>query len=195
MKLISSIHKVAVLLVAALVAVAATSCKDNDNLVTTQLASPSVNAGDKSVSTLAFSWIKVEGASQYAYELVDGNGNHVTGGVTTTTSMVATGLTANTEYTLKVWAYGTYGGDKTTSPTVELKATTNDYIQLATIQSIDAGSGADLVTITWPEVEHATAYVYSVYNEADSLVAEGTVGTNSFSAALVWAPTKPHSWP
>lgn len=184
MKLISSIHKVAVLLVAALVAVAATSCKDIDNLVTTQLASPSVNAGDKSVSTLAFSWTKVEGASQYAYELVDANGNHVTGGVTTTTSMVATGLTANTEYTLKVWAYGPYGGDKTTSPTVELKATTNDYIQLATIQSIDAGSGADLVTITWPEVEHATAYMYSVYNEADSLVAEGTVGTNSFSAAL-----------
>ncbi len=180
---LSSLRKAGVLLVAALMAMAAASCSD-DKTTATPLDAPAISAGDKTVSTLAFSWSKVEGASQYAYELLDPDGSTVTGGVTTATSMAATGLKANTEYTLKVWAYGPYGGDKSTSPTVELKATTNDYTQLAQVQNITAGSGVGSVTVTWPAVDHADGYTYVVRNDADSIVAQGTTDTNSFTANL-----------
>ena len=186
---LSSLRKAALLLIAAVTAMAAASCSD-DKTTATPLEAPTISAGNKTVSTLAFSWSKVEGASQYAYELIDPDGNTVTGGVTTTTSMAATGLKVNTEYTLRVWAYGPYGGDKSTSPTVELKATTNDYTQLAQVQNITSGSGAGSVTIAWPGVDHATAYNYVIYNSDDSIVAEGQSATSSITVALEFGTYK-----
>ena len=74
-----------------------TSCSDND-VAKTQLDAPTVSAGYKTVSCLSFNWDPVEGATQYAYELRDPEGTLVNGDVTTTTSVLATGLKPNSQY-------------------------------------------------------------------------------------------------
>ena len=155
-----------------------TSCS-SDDVEKIQLESPVVTQGNKTVSTLAFSWQPVSGASQYAYELYDANSNVVLGNVIANTSILATGLTPNTTYTLKVWAYSPLNGDKSTSPIATLTATTNPVTQLSKPETPQASSANGGVTITWPAVEHATAYKYSY--TIDGEVKSGTVETNSVS--------------
>ena len=67
----SFILRLGMLLVVALFSTAMfTSCSDDDDLKT-PLQQPSLMEGVKTVSSIAFSWEPVEGASQYAYELYD----------------------------------------------------------------------------------------------------------------------------
>ena len=89
-----------------------TSCSD-DEIVKSPLDSTSITEGTKTVSTLSFNWAPVNGATQYAYELSDPNGTVVLGGITSTTSLLATGLKVNTTYTLNVWSYAAVTGSKT----------------------------------------------------------------------------------
>lgn len=154
------------------------SCS-SDDVVKTQLASPVVSEGSKTVSTLAFNWEPVSGATQYAYELYDTNDNVILGNVVSNTSILATGLTPNTTYTLKVWAYSPVDGDKSTSPIATLTATTNPVEQLSKPETPQATSANGGVTITWPEVEHATGYKYKY--AVDGVEERGEVETNSVS--------------
>ena len=151
------------------------SCSDDETK--TPLAQPTVTEGAKTVSSLSFNWEPVAGASQYAYELYDADGNVVLGAVTTTTTVIATGLKPNCQYTLKVWAYSPVDGKSTTSPIATITATTNAQTQLATPATPDVKSANGGVTITWPAVEHATEYKYSY--EADGQTYTGTTETNS----------------
>lgn len=156
-------------------AVSLASCS-SDDIVKTPLSTPTISQNTTTVSSLSFSWTAVAGATQYAYELYDANGKVVLGDVTNTTSVIATGLTPNTTYTLKVWAYGALYGDKGTSPIAEITATTNAQIPLdAPVPVATSANGG--VTITWPAVEHATAYEYSY--EVDGETITGTTSTNS----------------
>ena len=100
----SIIRKMGMLLMAAfLLATTFTACS-SDDVVKTQLETPAITEGSKTVSSLAFNWQPVAGASQYAYELYDANEKVVQGGVTAATSVVTTGLKPSSTYTLKVWA-------------------------------------------------------------------------------------------
>lgn len=151
------------------------SCS-SDDVLKTQLDTPALTQNATTVSSLAFSWNAVDGATQYAYELYDASGTLVLGGVTTTTSVVATGLKDNAAYTLKVWAYGALTGNKSTSPIAELTATTNKIVPLANPDpSAETGNGS--VTITWPAVENAASYAYSYTIEGETK--KGTTKTNS----------------
>lgn len=153
-----------------------TSCS-SDDVEKTPLDAPTLAVGDTKVSSLAFNWQAVSGATQYAYELYDASGNVVLGDVTSATSMIATGLEPNSTYTLKVWAYADVKADKTTSPIATLTATTNDVKPLAhPVPEAKAGNGG--VTISWPEVEHATSYHYS-YVDSDGETVQGATETNS----------------
>ena len=67
------------------------SCS-SDDVEKTPLEAPTLTAGETKVSSLAFSWQPVAGASQYAYELYTEDGSVVLGDVTSATSMIATGL-------------------------------------------------------------------------------------------------------
>lgn len=168
------IHHILFLLV--MVCMGLASCS-NDDVVKTPLDAPTISAGETKVSSLAFSWQPVNGATQYAYELYDTDGQRVLGAVTSATSMIATGLEPNTTYVLKVWAYADVKGDKTTSPIAVLTATTNAVVPLANpVPEAAMGNGG--VTISWPEVEHATAYLYQ-YTDADGKKVEGETETNS----------------
>lgn len=154
-----------------------TSCSDDD-IVKSPLDATSITEGAKTVSTLSFNWSPVTGATQYAYELTDPNGQVVLGGITNTTSLLATGLKVNTTYTLNVWSYADIAGDKSTSPIATLQATTNDVVQLAEPQATWEQTSAGIV-LTWPAVEHADYYeVLYGTAETDNLIYVSTT-TNS----------------
>ena len=160
----SFILRLGMLLVVALFSTAMfTSCSDDDDLKT-PLQQPSLMEGVKTVSSIAFSWEPVEGASQYAYELYDTNEQVVLGGVTNTTSVLTTGLKPKTEYTLKVWAYSPVDGKHSTSPIATITSVTNPQIPLVAPTSAESATGNGGVTISWPAVEHATAYKYTLSN-------------------------------
>lgn len=151
------------------------SCSD-DEAAKSQLGTPSLTQGATTVSSLAFSWEAVEGATQYGYELYDASGNVVLGDVTSTTSVIATGLAANSTYTLKVWAYAAYTGNKSTSPIAEITATTSQIVPLdEPVPEASSANGG--VTIVWPAVEHASSYTYSY--EVDGETIMGSTTTNS----------------
>lgn len=155
------------------------SCSSDDEVVKTPLDAPTISAGATTVSSLAFTWDAVEGATQYAYELYDASGTLVLGDVTTTTSLLATGLKDNATYTLKVWAFAAVKGDKGTSPIAEITATTNQIVPLANPDPTAEG-GTGSITITWPEVEHAASYTYS-YLTLDGETVTGSTETNSIT--------------
>lgn len=173
----SFILRLGMLLVVALFSTAMfTSCSDDDDLKT-PLQQPSLMEGVKTVSSIAFSWEPVEGASQYAYELYDTNEQVVLGGVTNTTSVLTTGLKPKTEYTLKVWAYSPVDGKHSTSPIATITSVTNPQIPLVAPTSAESATGNGGVTITWPAVEHATAYKYTLSN--------GTTGETSTNSVTL----------
>ncbi len=168
-----------ILFLAVMACMSFVSCS-SDDVAKTALESPVIAQGETHVRSLAFSWQPVSGASQYAYELYAPDDNVVLGGTTTTTSVIATGLTPNTTYTLKVWAYAAVTGDKTTSPVATLTATTNATYTLDTPVP-EASSANGGVTITWPEVEHATSYAYTCIAEDGEEVASGETTANSIT--------------
>lgn len=155
-------------LLMAIAGIGFSSCSD-DSVEKTPLEAPVISQQDKSVSMLSFSWTAVEGASQYAYELYDANDNLVSGcaGVTTATSVIATGLEYNSTYTLKVWAFSPVDGKTTTSPIASLAATTNAQQPLGTPSGVEQTATSSAVTITWPEVENATSYKYTLSSSLD----------------------------
>lgn len=165
------------LAIAAVAVLGLASCSSDDEVVKTPLTAPTLNAEATTVSSLAFTWSAVDGATQYAYELYNPAGTVVIGGITSTTSVLATGLADNTTYTLKVWAYAAVKGDKGTSPTAEITATTNQIVPLANPDpTTDGGEGS--ITITWPAVEHAASYTYS-YTTPDGQTVTGSTTASS----------------
>lgn len=163
------------------------SCSD-DEVVKTPLSPTSISEGAKTVSTLAFSWAPVDGATQYAYELKDEAGDVVLGGTTNATSMLATGLKVHTTYTLYVWAYAALSSDRTTSPIATLTATTNDVVQLASPQATWEQTSAGIV-LTWPAVEHAEYYEIT-YDSSDG---PATLSTTDNSVTLLGLSLGDHS--
>lgn len=133
-----------------------TSC-DDDELVKSPLDLTEITENARTVSTLSFTWEPVAGATQYAYELTSPQGDVVLGGITNTTSLLATGLKPSTTYTLNVWAYADPSSNKTTSPIATLQATTNEVVPLASPQATWEQTPAGIV-LTWPAVDNAEYY-------------------------------------
>lgn len=138
---------------------ALTSCKD-DEKVLTPLPAPEAGLYQATVSSLTFYWDKVANATQYAYELLDPEGDKVTGGVTEGTVAVLTGLKDNTDYKFTVWAYGPFEGDYSKSPVAEISGTTPAIVQLATPKLTVLVNGGAVAT--WDEVPNATHYVLTI---------------------------------
>lgn len=147
-----------------------TSCDKEDELETTPLSQPSSQLSSSSVSSLTFTWGAIENASQYAYELTDASGNVVAGDVTAATTASFTGLKADTEYVLTVWAYGVYGSEYGTSPVATLTARTPAIVQLSTPEV--TVSTEDGIKVSWTAIEGAYYYEYA-YTDEDGNVKDG----------------------
>ena len=135
------------------------SCKDDDTVLT-PLPAPEAGLYQATVSSLTFYWDKVANATQYAYELLNPEGDKVTGGVTEGTVAVLTGLKDNTDYRFTVWAYGPFEGDYSKSPVAEISGTTPAIVQLATPKLTVLVNGGAVAT--WDEVPNATHYVLTI---------------------------------
>ncbi len=150
---------------------ALTSCKD-DEKVLTPLPAPEAGLYQATVSSLTFYWDKVANATQYAYELLDPEGEKVSGGVTESTVAVLTGLKDNTSYKFTVWAYGPFEGDYSKSPVAEISGTTPAIIQLATpVPVINLENG---VVASWEAIANAAYYSYTC-TSANGTDISGTV--------------------
>lgn len=135
------------------------SCKDDDTVLT-PLPAPEAGLYQATVSSLTFYWDKVANATQYAYELLDPEGEKVSGGVTEGTVAVLTGLKDNTDYKFTVWAYGPFEGDYSKSPVAEISGRTPAIVQLATPKLTVLVNGGAVAT--WDEVPNATHYVLTI---------------------------------
>ena len=135
-----------------------TSCKDDEKILT-PLPAPEAGLYQATVSSLTFYWDKVANATQYAYELLEPEGEKVSGGVTEGTVAVLTGLKDNTNYKFTVWAYGPFEGEYSKSPVAEISGTTPAIIQLATpVPVINLENG---VVASWEAVPNAAYYSYT----------------------------------
>lgn len=159
------------------------ACSDDDDAVKTALKDPALSNVSESVSSLTFSWDKVDNATQYGYELVDEAGEMVATDVTKGTSVKFTGLKPATTYTLSVWAYAPLYGEMSTSKIATLTGTTAATEPLAAPRP-EATVAAGVVTVTWEEVPHATSYIYS-YPVLDKATAETNIVTGETSDTSV----------
>lgn len=185
-KMLEKIHRGTLALAASamflLAAPMLSSCSDDDDVVKTPLSTTNITEGAKTVSSLNFSWQPIEGATQYAYELKEkASGTYVLGGITNTTSLLATNLKVNTTYEMSVWAYAALSSDKTTSERITILATTNDVVPLATPADITSEWGAGIITITWQAVPNAWGYEYSYEKNGETVT--GYVEENVLSIA------------
>ncbi len=173
------------------------SCSDDDDVVATPLTAPTLTAEEVGIHTLHFSWPAVPGATQYAYELRATDADAVQeGDVTNETAVYFYNLSDDTSYTLTVWAFAEYGGDKSTSQVSTLTASTLPRIRLAAPQPVVTEVGAS-ISVTWEAVPHASRYSFEC-RDADSQVVQsgGTVSTKLFFTleagtytVVLWAET------
>lgn len=154
--------KIYFLLLLAVTALGLSSCSDNDGVSAGKrpLEQPVVASTQATVSSLTFTWSAIDGATQYAYELLDADSTRIGGGVSAKTTCSFTGLEDNTNYIFKVWAYGAVQGDRNPSSTLTMTAKTNAIVPLDSPDpSAETGNGT--VTLSWAAVENATSYYYS----------------------------------
>ena len=173
------------------------SCSDDDDVVATPLTAPTLTAEEVGIHTLHFSWPAVPGATQYAYELRATDADAVQeGDVTNQTAVYFDNLSDDTSYTLTVWAFAEYGGDKSTSQVSTLTASTLPRIRLAAPQPVVTEVGAT-ISVTWEAVPHATRYSFEC-RDADSQVVQSgrTVSPKLFFTleagtytVVLWADT------
>lgn len=161
------------------------ACSDDDDAIKSVLKEPALANVSESVSSLTFSWDKVEEATQYGYELTDPEGQVVTTDVTKNTTVRFTGLRPSTTYTLSVWAYSKVYGEVGTSKIATLTGTTASTEALAT-PTLTAEVAAGIATVSWTEVAHATSYIYSysVPNKETGMSEEVTGETSELYVAI-----------
>lgn len=135
------------------------ACSDDD-AVRMPLDTPNVTNSRATVSSLTFTWDKVEGVSSYSCELKDAYGEVLDGTVTVSTEATFTGLQPNTTYTLEVYAYAAIDGANTTSHVATLTATTAAVVTLKMGELAVEVKGTTAV-LSWEAVEHAESYAYT----------------------------------
>lgn len=155
------------------------SCNEDD-ILATALDTTQGETEKITYNSLTFEWNKVEGATQYGYELYDNNDILVIRSVTDKNIVTIGDLQPATEYTLKVWSYAALGSGHTTSAPIELKATTTALKAIGKPTLTCNVQGGKYV-VTWKSVSNATEYAYILTNTAGETVETGSVTTRSLT--------------
>ncbi len=155
------------------------SCSDDDGPKPT-LQNPVVSETAAAYNSLTFEWSAVENAVQYGYQLYDPENIAVKAGVTHDKTVTLTGLKPATTYTLKVWAFSSMDGDYSTPAAVELTATTDPLIKLASPANLalTTENGYNY-TASWDAVDNATIYICNVRDTEGSLAMTDTITTTT----------------
>lgn len=154
------------------------SCSDDD--VATPLDTTQGETQKVTYNSITFDWDKVEGATQYGYELYDNNDILVVRNVTIKNSVTIGDLQPATEYTLKVWSYAALGSDHSASAPIELKATTIALKAIGT-PTLSCNLQGGKYVVTWKSVSNATEYAYILTNADGEVVKSGTTDSRSLS--------------
>lgn len=155
------------------------SCSDDDALATA-LDTTQGETEKVTYNSLTFEWDKVDGATQYGYELYDNNELLVIRSVTGRNSVTIGDLKPATEYTLKVWSYAALGSNHSTSAPFELKATTAALKAIGKPTLSCSVQGGKYV-VTWKSVSNATEYSYILTDAAGVTVETGSVTSRSLT--------------
>lgn len=154
-------------------------CSDNDDVVSTPIATPETTVGNATYNTLTFSWDPIEKATQYAYEFLETEtGRLIEQDVIAGTTVTFTGLEPSTSYTLKVKAFGAVYSENGTSAEKVMEARTSDIIQLATPQ-LTVTENDGVFVISWNEIEGNESYRYRIVDEEGELVTSGAQTSTS----------------
>lgn len=162
----------------AIVALVGTMPSCNDDEVLTALETTQGETEKVSYNSLSFEWEKVDGATQYGYELYDDSNKLVIRSVTDYNRVTIGDLKPGTEYTLKVWSYAAIGSDHTTSPTFEIKATTTPLKAIGK-PTLSCDVKAGKYEVSWKKVSNATEYSYILTNADGMIVKTGSVTSTS----------------
>ena len=194
--MLTSVRRVATTVVLAVLgAVAFSSCQKSDPV---QLAAPQPTLSASTVSSLTFTWNKVENAAKYIYELVLPDGSKVDSGASADTRIEFTGLTDNTTYTFRIAATPADGSDDYLESTVtSVTGRTVAIVPLKT-PTLNVEIGDESVTVSWDAIENADSYVYSFADSGAAGVTDKTSvtfelepGTYTFS---VYASSKSEAY-
>lgn len=168
-------NRIYAMLALASLAAGVVSCSDDD-VVKTPLAAPEnvteYVAADNH-NTLVFAWKKVKDATQYGYEVTAPDGGVVVRDITNSTSVKVTDLTPDTEYTMRVWAYGPVYGNYDQSDAVVINKKTAALIPIAKPVPSEM-TFVFASRLTWDYTEGADHYNWSVAL-GDEEVASGEV--------------------
>lgn len=141
------------------VMLAASSC--SDDATPTPLEPSSGVEGSATFNSLTFEWEKVEGATQYGYQLFSDSDQALETDVTNQCSATFTGLQPATDYRLVVRAFAPMGCGFTTSKEFEIHGRTADLTVLESPRPVFEQQNNDAV-FTWEPVENAESYVYTL---------------------------------
>lgn len=170
------LHKI-ISFFAAVALVSLSSCSD-DEVATPITSDGEVETSGTSYDTLSFEWDKIDGATQYGYELLGPNDDVVYRDVTSVTSATIGSLQPATEYTLKVWGYPAIGSGHVQSEPIVIKATTDPLKTLAAPR-LSTSSAEVTNTVSWTKVTGATEYEYTLTNAVGEQISSGTTTSRS----------------
>lgn len=124
-----------------------------------KLDTPELEVKDVTPNGFVILWDSIQYADHYLYSVNDGPAASVN-----ETSVVIDGLTASTEYTVKVCAVPSSGdeGSFISSDWAEIKATTLDIIELDAPVLVASNVLDNQFTVSWDKIDNAAEYMYSL---------------------------------
>ena len=128
-----------------------------------KLDTPELEVKDVTPNGFVILWDSIQYADHYLYSVNDGPAASVN-----ETSVVIDGLTASTEYTVKVSAVPSREneGSFISSDWAEIKATTLDIIELDAPVLVASNVLDNQFTVNWDKIDNAAEYMYS-FNGAE----------------------------
>jgi hypothetical protein len=160
------------------------ACDDDDDVVQTPLPTPTGVTYTATYKSIDCSWDRVEGATNYGYELTDADGKVITRSVTQVPELSFTDLTYSTVYYLNVWAYGAYQSENGTSATATYEFRTADLTPIDTPVVTVKMTSSTKAQFSWTAITNADNYTYTLKKSDGTVLSNNTVTRTSVSFTL-----------
>ena len=148
-----------------------------------KLAAPSgLQLSDRTESSLTFAWNRVNGASQYVYQLANAQGQVLRGSSVSENSVELTGLTAGTTFRFRVQAAS---GSTVSDHTEWLEVSTvRQLTKLAAPKASLAEATENSLKFTWNAVSNAAGYAWELSDSAEEVVKSGETAATETACTI-----------